>query len=73
VVLNSIAKRIVDAQRRNGEDYVFPVRGRRRGRLHTSAWKRAWTNAGLPVDETVLKGVHNLRHTFGRKRPAITP
>jgi len=35
VVLNSIAKRIVDAQRRNGADYVFPVRGRRRGRLHT--------------------------------------
>lgn len=67
VVLNSIAKRIVDAQRRNGADYVFPVRGRRRGRLHTSARKRAWTRAGLPVDETVLKGVHNLRHTFGRR------
>lgn len=67
VVLNSIAKRIVDAQRRNGADYVFPVRGRRRGRLHTSAWKRAWTRAGLPVDETALKGVHNLRHTFGRR------
>jgi len=67
VVLNSIAKRIVDAQRRNGTDYVFPVRGGRRGRLHTSAWKRAWTKAGLPVDETVLKGVHNLRHTFGRR------
>ena len=56
-----------DAQRRNGTKYVFPVRNRRRGRLHTSAWKRAWTKAGLPVDETVLKGVHNLRHTFGRR------
>jgi len=67
VVLNSIAKRIVDAQRRNGADYVFPVRGRRRGRLHTAAWKRAWIKAGLPVDETVLRGVHNLRHTFGRR------
>ena len=37
VVLNSIAKRIVDAQRPNGTDYVFPVRGGRRVRLHTSA------------------------------------
>ena len=67
VVLNSIAKRIIDAQRGNGADYVFPVRGGRRGRLHTSAWKRAWIKAELPVDETVLKGVHNLRHTFGRR------
>jgi integrase len=67
VVLNSIAKRINDAQRRNGADYVFPVRGRRRRRLHTSAWKRAWIKAELPVDETVPKGVHNLPHTFGRR------
>ncbi|MEM1142663.1 MAG: tyrosine-type recombinase/integrase [Pseudomonadota bacterium] len=74
VVLNSIATRIVDAQRRNGADYVFPVRGRRRGRLHTSAWKRAWIKAELPVDETVLKGVHNLRHTFDRRlRAADVP
>lgn len=67
IVLNSVAKRVVDAQRATGSDYVFPVRGKRRAQLHTSAWKRAWVKAGLPVDRTVLKGVHNLRHTFGRR------
>ncbi|MEE4109477.1 MAG: tyrosine-type recombinase/integrase [Halieaceae bacterium] len=67
IVLNSIATRVVDAQRATGSDHVFPVRGKRRAQLHTSAWKRAWVKAGLPVDRTVLKGVHNLRHTFGRR------
>ena len=34
----------------------------------------AWTKAGLPTDSTILKGVHNLRHTFGRRlRGAAVP
>jgi len=32
-------------------------------KLHNSAWK----SVGLPVKDGVLKGVHNLRHTFGRR------
>jgi len=36
-------------------------------RLHNSGWRNAWRKTGLPVDSTVLKGVHNLRHTFGRR------
>jgi hypothetical protein len=31
------------------------------------AWKRAWKKAALPVEKTVRRGVHNLRHTFGRR------
>ena len=69
VVLNSIAKRIVEAcrQQRGTSGYVFEYRGKRLGTLRTSAWRRAWTRAGLPEDPMVMKGVHNLRHTCGRR------
>lgn len=67
IVLNSISRRIVERQRGNKSEYVFPVGIRRRGRLHSSARKRAWKASGLPIDQRVLKGVHNLRHTFGRR------
>jgi hypothetical protein len=32
------------------------------GKLHSSAWKRAWKKAGLPNEKGIRKGVHNLRH-----------
>lgn len=69
VVLNSVAHRIVEARReQQGETgYVFEYRGKRLGTLRTSAWRRAWTRAGLPEDPMVMKGVHNLRHTCGRR------
>jgi integrase len=69
IVLNSIAKRIVDARRASADasGYVFSYRGKRLGTLRTSAWRRAWTRAGLPEDPQVMKGVHNLRHTCGRR------
>jgi integrase len=69
VVLNSIAHRIVEARReqRGASGYVFEYRGKRLGTLRTSAWRRAWTRAGLPEDPMVMKGVHNLRHTCGRR------
>lgn len=35
---------------------------------HSSCvWKRAWEKAGLPTEQGILKGVHNLRHSFGRR------
>jgi integrase len=69
VVLNSIAHRIVEARREHGSKsgFVFEYRGKRLGTLRTSAWRRAWTHAGLPEDPMVMKGVHNLRHTCGRR------
>ena len=66
VVLNTVAKAVVDS-RQGIEDFVFTYRGNPVGKLRTSAWIRAWTKAGLPTDSTILKGVHNLRHTFGRR------
>ena len=33
----------------------------------TNAWRRAWDKAGLPSEDGIQKGVHNLRHTIGRR------
>ena len=49
------------------EEFVFTYRGNRIGKLRNTAWKRAWRVAGLPTEKGILKGVHNLCHTFGRR------
>lgn len=67
VVLNSIAKQVVESRRSLGDEHVFTYRGNRIAKLRSSAWVRAWRKAGLPTGPEVLKGVHNLRHTFGRR------
>lgn len=56
VVLNQSARRIVEGR---GRDFVFENRS-----MNTPAWKRAWETAGLPLTEEIMKGPHNLRHTF---------
>jgi integrase len=67
VVLNTIAGRVVESRRGIHSDYVFTFRGNSIRKLHSSAWKRAWKAAGLPTQAGVLKGVHNLRHTFATR------
>ena len=67
VALNSIATQVVESQRGVQREFVFSYRDKGLSNLNTSAWKRAWVNAELPVEKGVLKGVHNLRHTFGRR------
>ena len=67
VVLNEIAQNVIDSRRGIRPDYVFTFRGNPVQKLRTSAWRRNCENTGLPVQEGILKGVHNLRHTFGRR------
>ena len=67
VVLNTIARRVIESRRSIHEEYVFTYRGNRVGKLNNSAWKRAWRLVGLPTEKGILKGVHNLRHTFGKR------
>jgi len=67
VVLNSVASRVVESRRGINPDYVFTYRGKAMKRLHSNGWRRSWRDADLPTHEGVLKGVHNLRHTFGRR------
>ena len=66
-MLNSVAKRVVEAKRGIDQHHVFTYRGEPLAKLRTSAWRRAWGKAGLPTEAGTLKGVHNVRHTFGRR------
>ena len=71
VVLNTIASRVVDARRGKHKDCVFTYRDNPVLKLNSSAWKRAWRKAELPVEKGILKGVHNLRHTFGKRLRSV--
>lgn len=73
VVLNSIARRAVEHQRKwqakyGQSDYVFPSRwvGNMGGKVRASGkcWADAWKAAGLPTDKLTKRGIHNCRHTF---------
>lgn len=60
VVLNSIARRIVETVRGEHPVWVFTYMGRPMYRMNNSAWKRARERAGL-----LQVRVHDLKHTFG--------
>ena len=62
VVLNRIAKVVVDAQRGNHPSRVFTYQGKPTTRMLNKAWLRARNAAGLPQIR-----VHDLKHTFGRR------
>ena len=67
VVLNTVARRVIESRRGIHAERVFTYRGRPVAKLRSSAWRRAWKAVGLPTEPGILKGVHNLRHTFGRR------
>ena len=67
VVLNTVARRVIESRRGIHAERVFTYRGRPVGKLRSSAWRRAWKAVNLPTESGILKGVHNLRHTFGRR------
>jgi integrase len=62
VVLNRIAKSVVDARRGIDADYVFTFRDHRVRRMLNTGWQQARIKAGLPQVR-----VHDLKHTFGRR------
>ena len=37
------------------------------GGLNNSGWRAAWRKAGIPIVSDIRRGVHNLRHSFGRR------
>lgn len=68
LVLNRTARSVIDARRGIDAKYVFTYRGNRLvDGMHHASWINAWRQAGLPTSDDVLKGPHNLRHTFGRR------
>ncbi|MGB5630547.1 MAG: site-specific integrase, partial [Woeseiaceae bacterium] len=62
VVLNSIARRVVDEQRGKHPEFVFTYRGRPTKSIHNWGWKHARARANLKQVR-----VHDLRHTFGHR------
>ena len=62
VVLNRVAKSVIDSVRGQHPEYVFVYRGARIGTMHNTAWQSARRRAGLPHVR-----VHDLKHTFGRR------
>ena len=62
VVLNRVARSVIEAQRGVHPEFVFTYRGHAIGTMHNSAWEGARERAGLPQVR-----VHDLKHTFGRR------
>jgi integrase len=61
VILNRIAKSVIDEQRGKHPEYVFTYKGRPVTTINNSGWKTARFKCNLPVR------VHDLKHTFGRR------
>jgi integrase len=80
VVLNEVAKSVIEAQRGKHKTHVFTYRGRPVTRIYNSGWKLARERAAKRYaqdhDEPVAWGfanlrVHDLKHTFGRRLRAV--
>lgn len=70
VVLNRVAKKVIEIQRARREPgcpWVFPVDGKPLTKMGAYDWQKAWRKAGLPVEKHIARGPHNLKHTFGRR------
>jgi integrase len=62
VVLNRIAKSVINEVRGQHLEFVFTFKGKPIKRMLRSAWKKARARARLPQVR-----VHDLKHTFGRR------
>jgi integrase len=76
IVLNGVAKSVIDRQRGLSKEWVFPYDGTAMHRMNDSAWKKARIRAGKIWQEKYLRPalpgfvsirVHDLKHTFGRR------
>ena len=62
VVLNRVAKAVVDEMRSAHPTHVFSYKGKPLQRMNNRAWRQARKRAGLRQVR-----VHDLKHTFGRR------
>lgn len=76
VVLNTIARSIIEQQRGISKEWVFPYNGTAMHRMNDSAWKKARVRAAKLWQEENLRPahpgyasirIHDLKHTFGRR------
>ena len=61
VVLNSVAKKVIERQRGKHPEFVFVYRGKPITRMLNNGWRKARKQTNLAVR------VHDLKHTFGRR------
>ncbi len=62
VVLNSVAKEVVEEERGKNPNSVFSFRGTPLKSMYTTAWRVAREKADLPFVR-----IHDLKHTYGRR------
>ncbi len=62
VILNRIAKSVIEEMRGKHPEYVFTFRGSPITKMNNSGWKSARSRTGLSSVR-----VHDLKHTFGRR------
>ena len=62
LVLNRVARSVLETQRGRHAEYVFTYKGKPLTRMNNTSWRKARQRAGLPH----LR-VHDLRHTFGHR------
>jgi len=76
VVLNSVARSVIEQQRGISPEWVFPYKGSAMHRMNDSAWKKARVRAANLWQEVNLRPahpgylsirIHDLKHTFGRR------
>lgn len=79
VVLNDVAKSVIEGQRGISKRYVFPFEGRALHRMNDTAWQSARERAadawleeyGTPANKWFRNlRIHDLKHTFGRRLKA---
>jgi integrase len=62
VVLNRVAKAVIEEMRGLHPEYVFSYKGKPLKGMNNRSWRKARLIAGLPQVR-----VHDLKHTFGRR------
>ncbi len=62
IVLNRVARSVVEELRGNHPNYVFTYKGHPVTGINNTSWKRVRKEVGLPQVR-----VHDLKHTFGRR------
>jgi len=62
VILNRIAKKVIERQRGKHSEFVFTYRQKPIARILNNGWKEARIKTGL-----LKVRVHDLKHTFGRR------
>lgn len=62
VVLNVVAKSVIEEVRGDHPEFVFTYKGKPVANMNNSAWQKARDRAELPQVR-----IHDLKHTFGRR------